>query len=278
MLLAERLLKSQNGKVSEFESLRGKAPETEPLLELEANVNGSLASKVHGWGSPENRPLFERNRVIYEKFCARYPDNLKYKLNLADHIAWLADFIPDLARRVEQRKAAQALRREVLQRDPQNPWYQMTYYAGSNGVARQYRLAGDPKAALPFIREGMNHMRRASELDPDDANIRGHLAFALGDMAQLEAEVGNRREAEAAAIEAIPLANSLLAKDSNLWRANWGLGLAYRALGDAGVGDRCAHYAKALFHARKADSFRMNPAIRDLIDKVERHRRGCSAP
>ncbi|PYV05075.1 MAG: hypothetical protein DMG10_06010 [Acidobacteria bacterium] len=83
----------------------------------------------------------------------------------------------------------------------------MTYYAGSNGVAAQYRLAGDPKTALPFIREGMNHMRRASELDPDDAAIRGHLAFALGDLAQLEAEVGNRREAEAAAWEAIPLAN-----------------------------------------------------------------------
>jgi len=154
----------------------------------------------------------------------------------------------------------------------------MRYYGGSNAVARQYRLAGDPKTALPFIREGMNHMRRASELDPDDAAIRGHLAFALGDLAQLEAEVGNRREAEAAAWEAIPLANGLLAKDANLWRANWGLATAYRALGDAGVGDRCAHYAKALFHARKADAFRMNPAISDLIDKVERNRRGCSAP
>ena len=69
-----------------------------------------------------------------------------------------------------------------------------------------------------------------------------------------------------------------LKTEPDLDGADASLGRAYRALGDAGVGDRCAHYAKALFHARKADAFRMNPAISDLIDKVERNRRGCSAP
>src|SRR5262249_20605775 len=143
---------------------------------------------------------------------------------------------------------------------------------GGTAVAEQYRLAGKPKPALPFLKEAVNHMRRASELDPDDESMRGTLAFALGDLAALEAQVREWRYAEAAASQAIPLANELLAKDSNQFRVNWGLGLAYSALGDTGIGDKCAHYAKALRHAKTADSVRVNSAIRSLIADLERKR------
>src|SRR2546427_5426519 len=147
--------------------------------------------------------------------------------------------MPDLVQRVEQSESALALRRAVLQQDPQNPWYHMSYYFGCAHAASHYRLAGKPRPAVPLVREAANHMRRASELDPDDASMRGVLAFALGDLAALEAQVGNRREAEAAAMQAIPLANDVLAKDPNLFWPNWALGHAYNALGNAGVGDKC---------------------------------------
>lgn len=258
-----------------FESLKGKVPETERLLVLEAGVNAQRANLVNGYGSPENWPYFERTRIAYEKLCARYPENLKYKLDLAEQMQYLVDFIPDSSRRIAQSEQSVALRRAVLQRDPQNPWYQMSCYFGTAGLAEQYLRAGKPESALSLTREAVNYMRRAFELDPDDASKRGILAYALGNLAFLEAEVGNRQEAEVAAMQAITLARDALAKDSKLFWPNWALAQAYNGLGNAGIGDRCAQYVKALLHARKADAFRVNTGVRSMITNLERARRGC---
>lgn len=268
ILLAERI----------FEGLRGKVPETEDFLYLEGKLNYQRAVGVNGWGSALNQPYLERALAAYRKLAARYPDNLNYKMQVADMLGFLSEIKPTLEERVAGAMEGAALRHEIAGREPQNPYFQMSIWGGENSIGSMYRVAGLPKPALPYVRKGVPNLRRAAELDPGDAGIRAMLAFAIGDLAALEAQCGNRKEAEMAATEAIPMATRLLAKDPALFRPNWALGHAYRALGDVLPGDRCANYAKALMHAQKANASigGRNPSVLTLIQDIQRARARCS--
>jgi len=260
-----------------FEELKARAPESNSLLLLEGKLYDVRGWIVNGFGSKANRPYAERMYVAYQKLAARVPENLSYQGLLGHAMVTRAEFIEDFDTRVREFMKAVDLRRRMAATQPQNTWYQLAIYMALVSVAEQYRLAGLPAKALPYYRDGIVNARHATELDPDDAGPRGWFAFALGDLAALEIQNGNRREAEAAAREGIRLADSMLAKDPKVFRPNWGLGHAYRALGDLGGAEACANYAKAAMYAKRADESigGRNPAVRTLIGDVERAQQRC---
>ena len=262
-----------------LDGIRGRVAETDEYLSLEARFFEHRAWVIHGWGNPAGLPYWEKAVAAFDKIYQRNPGNLNNGVRMAGAIEWASGSMPSLAGRIAERKKGVALRRVAVEKEPQNPWFQLSLYLGETGIGSEYRLAGKPDSALPHVRLGMEHLRRAVDLDPADASARGFIAFGTADLAYLESSLGNRKEAEKAAREAIALCEKILVSDQTLFRPNWGLGHAYRTLGDLGIGDRCESYGKALRHSQTADktSGGRNPSVRSLIGELEKLSSRCPA-
>ena len=262
-----------------LDSIRGKVPETDEYLLLEGKFYEHRDWVIHGWGQAAGIPYREKARIAFDRLCKRNPDNMNYRVMLAGAVEASGRLEPGLERRIDFTRQGVAMRRMAVDRDPRNPWFRLSLYLGEAGIASEYRLAGRLAPALPYVRSAIEHLRRAADLDPSDASVRGYLAFGLADLGSLESALGHREEAEKAAREGIALGETMLATDPTLFRPNWGMGHAYRTLGDLGIGDRCANFTKALTHARTANktSGGRNPSVRSLIGELERLSSRCPA-
>jgi tetratricopeptide (TPR) repeat protein len=253
------------------------AGDSDRRLQLQGKLFRHRGYLINGWVSPLNKPFYEVAHAAYQKLVARHPDNIEHTIDLAAMNSDLAEFLPGLDQRIAKLRDSVVMVRSAAARDPQNPWAQMNVFLQLSTMGSFYRRAGRLAPALPYVRESIEPLRRSVELDPADAGARGMYAFALGDLAALEAVAGDRQKAEIAARQAIPLAAAMLTNNPSLFRPNWGLAHAYNALGLLRIGDCRANYRKAVDHARTANSSSggRNIAVKTLIVELEQALARC---
>lgn len=173
-----------------------------------ALANSHFAGAMRSDGTDAELPHWKRAGEVFGELLAEKPTDLGRMRNVALVEKYLGGYYEDKdnARALGHHTRALQLDQQRLAAAPDNRTAQLDLALDWASVAYQLRIAGRRDEAVDNYRRSIEVRRRLSESDPKDVFARQRLAFALAQLAETEAELGQIDAALAHATEAVRLA------------------------------------------------------------------------
>lgn len=171
-------------------------------------------------GSPhEAITFFDDGRQIFEKATSNDPQNLDWKITLAQAHAWTADAQRNngaLSRAREHRRIEANIYHEILEISPQNQDVNQTLLVSHKARGKLSMYQGDIKAAVDDYREARRYGDNLLALDPENTFTVSIAAANYAELAEALFYSGQFDEPILLLNSARELMASLLAKDPDV--------------------------------------------------------------
>jgi tetratricopeptide (TPR) repeat protein len=142
-------------------------------------------------------------------------------------------------------KRAEELDESCVRAQPNNPEHKMDLAIDLSQWGDYYQQKHDIAKAIEFIRAALSIRRELAAADPNDMRAQNRLAYIVIRLGDLQVHT-SARQAMASYREARSIAQPLqpeYLRAELLASASWGIGIAYKELGD--VGRSCSAYVEA---------------------------------
>ncbi len=260
-LLADALIAQAYGAFFANDNAKGTAKATEALQIARARVRSGpanadaqrqLGAALHCVGSfapaGDGLPYLQEEASVFEGMLAQNPGDLDRRRNTALAHKYIAGRFAALASPDDafiHLKRAEELDESCVRAQPNNPEHKMDLAIDLSQWGDYYQQKHDIAKAVEFTRAALSIRRELAAADPNDMRARNRLAYILIRLGNLQLHP-SARQALASYREARSIAQTLqpeYLRAESLASASWGIGIAYKELGD--VGRSCSAYVEA---------------------------------
>jgi tetratricopeptide (TPR) repeat protein len=260
-LLGDALIAQAYGAFFANDNAKGTAKATEALQVARARVRSEpanadaqrqLGAALHCVGSfspaRDGLPFLQEEASVFEAMLAQNPGDLDRRRNTALAHKYIAGrFValdsPDDA--FIHLKRAEELDESCVRAQPNNPEHKMDLAIDLSQWGEYYQQKHDIANAIEFTRAALAIRRELAAADPKDMRAQNRLAYIVIRLGNLQVHT-SARQAMASYREARSIAQPLqpeYLRAELLASASWGIGVAYKELGD--VERSCSAYVEA---------------------------------
>ena len=260
-LLGDALTAQAYGAFFANDNAKGAAKATEALQiararvrsePANANAQGQLGAALHCAGSfapaRDGLPYLQEEASVFEDMLAHNPGDLDRRRNTALAHKYIAGRFAALNSPDEafvHLKRAEELDQSCVRAQPNNPEHKMDLAIDLSQWGDYYQQKHDIAKSIEFTRAALSIRRELAAADPNDMRAQNRLAYIVIRLGNLQL-LTSARQAMASYREARSIAQPLqpeYLRAELLASSSWGIGTAYKELGD--VGRSCSAYLEA---------------------------------